>query len=198
MNTLPQAILKQAQSLPEGGVLSPKEFLHLGSRAAIDQAFSRLSMEGKLLRVARGAYVAPVSSRFGSRAPSPEKVIQALAEQNGEIVVPHGASSANVLGLTQQVPIREVYLTSGKTRELTLGHSIVLVKHAPRWMMALGSRPAGAAVRALAWMGPTHVSKSLASLRRTLPSSEWQTLTTARAGLPGWMAQAIGKESMHG
>ncbi|MFT0851840.1 DUF6088 family protein [Achromobacter sp. F4_2707] len=198
MNTLPQAILKQAQSLPEGGVLSPKEFLHLGSRAAIDQAFSRLNKEGKLLRVARGAYVAPVSSRFGARAPSPEKVVQALAEQNGEIVVPHGASSANVLGLTQQVPIREVYLTSGKTRELTLGHSTVLVKHAPRWMMALGSRPAGAAVRALAWMGPTHVSKSLASLHRTLPSSEWQALVSARAGLPGWMAQAIGKEAMHG
>lgn len=198
MNTLPQVILKQAQTLPEGGVLSPKEFLHLGSRAAIDQAFSRLSRDGKLLRVARGAYVAPVSSRFGSRAPSPEKVIQALAEQNGEIVVPHGASSANVLGLTQQVPIREVYLTSGNTRELTFGHSIVLVKHAPRWMMALGSRPAGAAVRALAWMGPTHVSKSLASLRRTLPSSEWQTLTSVRASLPGWLAEAIGKEAMHG
>lgn len=197
MSTLPQTILKQAQSLPEGSVLSPKEFLHLGSRTAIDQALSRLSKEGKLLRVARGAYVAPVSSRFGARAPSPEKVIQALAQQNGEVVVPHGASSANVLGLTQQVPIREVYLTSGKTRELTLGHSTVLVKHAPRWMMALGSRPAGAAVRALAWMGPTHVSKSLASLRRTLPSCEWQALANARAGLPGWMAQAIGKEAMH-
>lgn len=198
MNTLPQAILKQAQSLPEGSVLSPKEFLHLGSRAAIDQAFSRLSKKGKLLRVARGAYVAPVSSRFGSRPPSPEKVIQALAEQNGEVVVPHGASSANVLGLTQQVPIREVYLTSGKTRELTLGHSTVLVKHAPRWMMALGSGPAGAAVRALAWMGPTHAGKSLESLRRTLPNAEWQTLTSARASLPSWMAQAIGEEAMRG
>lgn len=198
MNTLPEVILKQAQSLPEGSVLSPKEFLHLGSRAAIDQAFSRLSKAGKLLRVARGAYVAPVSGRFGSRAPSSEKVIQALAEQSGEIVVPHGASSANVLGLTRQVPIREVYLTSGKTRELTFGHSVVLVKHAPRWMLALGSRPAGAAVRALAWMGPAHAGKTLATLRRSLPSSEWQTLTSARAGLPGWMAQAIGKEAMRG
>ena len=40
MNTLPETILLQAESLPEGGVLSPKEFLHLGSRPAIDQAFS--------------------------------------------------------------------------------------------------------------------------------------------------------------
>lgn len=198
MNTLPETILRQAQSLPEGGVLSPKEFLHLGSRSAVDQAFSRLAKAGKLLRVARGAYAAPVSSRFGSRAPAPEKVVQALAEQSGEIVVPHGASAANALGLTQQVPIREVYLTSGRTRKLKLGRSEVLVKHAPRWMLALGARPAGAAVRALAWIGPSHANESLATLHRTLPHSEWQALASARASLPDWMAQAIGKEAAHG
>ncbi len=198
MNTLPEIILQQARSLPEGGVLSPKEFLHLGSRSAVDQAFSRLAQTGKLLRVARGAYSAPVSSRFGSRAPAPEKVVQALAEQSGEIVVPHGASAANALGLTQQVPIREVYLTSGRTRKLKLGRSEVLVKHAPRWMLALGARPAGAAVRALAWIGPAHAGPSLASLRRTLPRAEWQALAAARATLPGWMAQAIGEEAARG
>ena len=198
MNTLPKTILQQARSLPEGGVLSPKEFLHLGSRSAVDQAFSRLAKAGTLLRVARGAYAAPVSSRFGSRAPAPEKVVKALAEQSGEIVVPHGASSANALGLTQQVPIREVYLTSGRTRKLKLGRSEVLVKHAPRWMLALGTRPAGAAVRALAWIGPTHAGKSLVSLRRTLPRSEWQALASARSTLPGWMAQAIGEEAARG
>lgn len=198
MNTLPETILQQARSLPEGGVLSPKEFLHLGSRAAVDQAFSRLAKAGKLLRVARGTYAAPVASRFGARAPSPEKVVQALAEQRGETVVPHGASAANALGLTQQVPIREVYLTSGRTRKLKLGRSEVLVKHAPRWMLALGARPAGAAVRALAWMGPTHAGESLVSLRRTLPHAEWQALASARATLPGWMAQAIGREAARG
>lgn len=198
MNTLPKTILLQARSLPEGGVLSPKEFLHLGSRSAVDQAFSRLAKAGTLLRVARGAYAAPVSSRFGSRAPAPEKVVKALAEQSGEIVVPHGANAANALGLTQQVPIREVYLTSGRTRKLKLGRSEVLVKHAPRWMLALGTRPAGAAVRALAWIGPTHAGQSLASLRRTLPRSEWQALASARATLPGWMAQAIGEEAARG
>lgn len=198
MNTLPEIILLHARSLPEGGVLSPKEFLHLGSRTAVDQAFSRLAKTGKLLRVARGAYVAPVSSRFGTRAPAPERVVKALAAQSGEIVAPHGASAANALGLTQQVPTREVYLTSGRSRKLKLGRSEVLVKHAPRWMLVLGTGQAGTAVRALAWMGPTHASSSLISLRRTLPESEWRALVSARAALPSWMAQAIGREAAHG
>jgi hypothetical protein len=198
MTSLPKIILQHAQILSEGGVLSPKEFLHLGSRAAIDQALSRLTKEGKLLRVARGTYVTPVSSRFGTRAPAPEKVVQALAARSGEVVTPHGANAANALGLTQQVPIREVYLTSGRTRKLKLGKSEVIVKHAPRWMLALGPGQAGAAVRALAWMGPAHVRESLAALRRSLPFSEWQTLTSSRAALPSWMARAIGEETLHG
>ncbi|MDR1276026.1 MAG: type IV toxin-antitoxin system AbiEi family antitoxin domain-containing protein [Candidatus Accumulibacter sp.] len=195
MNTLPETILRHARSRSEGGVLSPKEFLHLGSRSAVDQAFSRLAKVGMLLRVARGAYAAPIPSRFGSRAPAPGKVVKALAERSGEIVVPHGASAANVLGLTRQVPVREVYLTSGPTRKLKFGGSEVLVKHAPRWMLALGARPAGAAVRALAWIGSTHAGESLANLHRSLPRSEWQALVSARAMLPAWMAQAIGEEA---
>lgn len=198
MTTLPESILLHAQSLSEGGVLSPKVFLHLGGRAAVDQALSRLTKEGKLLRVSRGTYVAPVSSRFGTRAPAPEKVVEALAAQSGDVVTPHGASAANALGLTQQVPIREVYLTSGRTRRLKLGRSEVMVKHVPRWMLALGTGPAGAAVRALAWMGPTHVSESLATLHRTLPASEWRALASARAALPSWMARAIGEEAVRG
>ena len=197
MSTLPETILRCARSLPEGGVLAPKEFLHLGSRAAVDQAFSRLTKGGKLMRVARGTYVVPVSSRFGTRAPAPEKVIRSLAERSGETVVRHGANSANALGLTQQVPIKEVYLTSGRTRKLKLGKGEILVKHAPRWMLVLGTRPAGEAVRALAWIGSAHADASLASLHRTLPPAEWKALTSARAALPSWMAQAIGKEAAH-
>ena len=198
MKTLPEAILQHIRSLREGKVLSPREFLHLGGRAAVDQAFSRLTKAGKLLRVARGDYVVPITSRFGVRAPAPEKVVKSLARRSGEIVVPHGASAANALGLTRQVPIREVYLTSGRSRKLKLGKGEVLIKHAPPWMLTLGARPAGSAIRALAWVGPSHVDKSLASLRRTIPGSEWKALTSARANLPSWMARAIGKEAEHG
>lgn len=198
MTSLPQSILLHAASLPEGGVLSPRDFLHLGNRAAVDQAFSRLTRQGKLLRVARATYVRPLESRFGPRAPETDKVLSSLAEQRGELVAPHGASAANALGLTQQVPIREVYLTSGRSRKLKLGRYEIAVKHAPRWMLALGSGPAGAAVRALAWMGPAHVQRSLVTLHKTLPAAEWQALAAKRSALPAWMAKAIGEEATRG
>lgn len=196
--SLPEAIVQQAKALPEGGVLSPKEFLHLGSRAAVDQAFSRLVKAGSLLRVARGSYTLPVSSRFGTRAPAPEKIVESLAATTGETVVPHGAAAANALGLTQQVPIREAYLTTGRTRKLKVGRSEVIVKQAPRWMFVLGSQPAGAAIRALAWLGREHAQESVQKLHRSLPHAEWLALTRRRASLPSWMAEAIGREAATG
>lgn len=198
MKTLPENILHRAHTLPEGGVISPKEFLHLGSRAAVDQAFSRLTKAGNLLRVARGIYTVPVESRFGPRPPAPWKLVETLAMQRGEIVAPHGASAANVLGLTEQNPIREVYLTTGPSRKLTFGRYEVELRHAPRWMMALGQRPAGAAVRALKWLGPLHAERSLATLHKKLPESEWQALLGQRATLPTWMAEAISRQSALG
>ena len=90
MSTLPQTILQHAQALPEGGVISPKQFLHLGSRAAIDQALSRLTRQGRLLRAGCGTYVTPVSSRFGTRPPAPERVVASLSARSGETVAAHG------------------------------------------------------------------------------------------------------------
>ncbi|GHU15146.1 hypothetical protein AGMMS50225_28190 [Betaproteobacteria bacterium] len=129
-------------------------------------------------------------------APAAEKVVAALSEQSGEIVVPHGASAANILGLTQQVPVRAVYLTSGRSRKLKLGQAEIWFKHAPHWMLAL-TGSAGTAVRALDWMGAAHAARALTQLRQKLPPAEWRTLAAARASFPTWMAQAIGRENAH-
>jgi hypothetical protein len=191
MSQLAQSILSQAQSLPEGGLLSPKEFLHLGSRAAIDQTLSRLAREGRLLRVGRGVYSLPVQGRFGVRPPSTEAVVEAIESTGGETVVASGAAEANALGLTTQVPTREVFLTSGPSRRLKLGNREVELKHGNRWQMLLGKRPAGKAIRALIWLGPEQAPRVLKILRRKLPREEWEAMRQARAGLPSWMAKAI-------
>ena len=191
MSQLAQSMLSHAQSLPEGDLLSPKEFLHLGSRAAIDQTLSRLAREGKLLRVGRGAYSLPIQGRFGARPPSTKSVVEAIEATSGETVVASGAAEANALGLTTQVPTREVYLTSGRSRRLKLGDREVELKHGNRWQMMLGKRPAGKAIRALIWLGPENAPKVMHVLRSKLPSREWEAMRQARAGLPSWMAKAV-------
>ena len=194
MTTLPETILVYASDSPEGSVLSPKEFLHAGSRPAIDQALSRLAREGRLIRVDRGAYVAPVKDGTGYRSPSIEKVVESLAKLSGEIIVPDGAASAAILSLASRLSTAPAYVTSGRSRRLLVGSDEVILTHAPNWMLSMSNRPAGTAVRALAWLGVENVSEALDKLRRSLSSCDWMMLVTCRAALPSWMARAIGEE----
>lgn len=191
MSQLAQSVLSAAQSLPEGGLLSPKEFLHLGSRAAIDQTLTRLTKEGQLLRIGRGIYALPVQGRFGARPPSTESVVEAIEAISGELVVASGAAEANALGLTTQVPTREVYLTTGPKRRLHLGNREIELKHGTRWQMFMGKRPAGKAIRALLWLGPEHAHLALQTLHTKLEALEWQAMLSARSVLPSWMARAV-------
>ncbi|ROM20498.1 DUF6088 family protein [Pseudomonas protegens] len=192
MPSLPAAILERIHALPEGSILAPKEFLHLGSRAAVDQAFSRLTKAGRLQRVARGVYVAPTHA--GVKV---EAVALSLAEKGKASIAGSGALAAKAFGLTSQIPEGEVFLTTGRSKELTIGQVRVSLQHAPYWMLALGNSKAGDAVRALAWMGPDHAQIAAIQLHERLPISQWEFLSSVRASLPSWMAAAIGKASIH-
>ena len=191
MEVLTHSILKHAANSPSANPLTAKELLHLGNRASVDQALSRLVRRGNLVRAGRGIYVRPIESRFGARLPVASEVVEAIAAQRGETIVRHGAAAANALGLTTQVPVREVYLTSGRNRRLKLGSQVVEFRHAPAWQLVLPGRPAGDAVRALAWLGPKRVSEALRTIERKLPRTEIEAIVATRGRLPTWMAQEV-------
>ena len=197
MTSVMNQILEYASQVPEGRPLIAKELLHLGSRAAVDQSLARLARSGQLLRAGRGVYVKPVENRFGTRAPMSMKVVEELAAKRGETVVPHGAVAANALGLTTQVPTREVYLTSGPTRRLKLGSQIVELRHARRWQLTLPGQRAGNAVRALDWLGQGKTNEAIRKLRATLPANELAEIASTRAQLPSWMAQEVSRLVSH-
>jgi hypothetical protein len=191
MTPLSRQILTHVTALGEGEPITAKGLLHLGARAAVDKALTRLARRGELMRIARGLYVRPVATRFGPRAPAAEKVVQALGRAFGEVVVQSGATIANGLGLTTQVPIRPVYLTSGPSRRLTLGKQKVEVRHAPPWQLVEPGTQAGDVLRALGWMGRARAASAVAQLARTLGPSEMTQLAALRTVAPGWLAQTV-------
>jgi hypothetical protein len=191
---LASQILAHASTLAEGAPVTARDFLHLGTRAAIDQALSRLSRAGKLMRSGRGLYVLPVQGRFGTRAPSPEKVATESARLRGETIASHGAAAANRLGLTTQVPMRTTYLTSGPSRQLRLGAQSIELKHVPPWQLLNPNRVSGEVLRALAWSGRPHARETLARLKSKLAPEVRKELIAFRSSLPGWLAETISVE----
>ena len=191
MPSLSNLILNHASKSPEGALLCPNALLHLGTRAAVDQALSRLARGGRLLRVCQGIYVRPIETRFGTRPPATEKVIASLSELLGETIVPSGSAAANTLGLTSDVPVESVYLTSGSNRRLKLGELTVELRHAPRWQLVAPNQMAGDVVRALSWLGPQEVEKSFRIIEQKLSSEDLEELAASRAIMPGWIAEPV-------
>jgi hypothetical protein len=125
------------------------------------------------------------------RTPEVATVLEAVQKETGEVIAPSGAATANQLGLTKQVPLRPVYLTSGRKRQLRLGAQTIELQHAPAWQLTLAERPAGAVIRALAWGGKARSQNLLAQLRSKLSPATIQDLAQVRNRVPTWMAQEL-------
>ena len=197
MTSLSAKILDAAVCRPEGSLLAAKQFLALGKRDAIDQTLRRLCSRGQLVKITRGRYALPVRSRFGVRPPAPELVIARLNEEQGEQLVSSGAAAANALGLTTQIPVQQTFLSRARSRKRFLfGKQEVTVRQAPRWQFLLADRPAGQAIRALAWLGPDQANAALPKLRQVLPQGEWNALLAVRAELPLWLAELLNQQKV--
>lgn len=198
MQALTKLVLEQTAQLPEGAAISAKALLHLGSRVALDQTLSRLTRRGQLLRVGRGLYMRPIHTKFGVRAPDVPTVLTQLAARTGETIASHGAAAANSLGLTTQIPMRAVYVTSGRSRRLKLGAQTVELRHVPRWQLSMAGRPAGEAIRALAWLGPAQGGTMMKRIGKILAPMSVRELLGARGQLPTWMAEQVSTLAQHG
>lgn len=109
-----EVVSRWIDAQPEGALIRSLDLEHLVSRNLASRALASLVRRGRLMRVARGMYVAVTASRFGRVPPPVDKVVQSLSRITGHAIVRHGAASANALGLTTQVPVRQIYITDGR------------------------------------------------------------------------------------
>src|SRR5262245_37583749 len=128
--TIPDKIIDRLRRQGRGTVFTPKDFLAIGSRDAVDQALSRLAKAETVQRLGRGLYYYPkMNKRLGiAIPPDVDEIADAFARQTGSRIAPSGATAANSLGLTTQVPAKPVYLTDGRSRQLRIGRYVVVVK----------------------------------------------------------------------
>jgi hypothetical protein len=186
-------LLRAIKRKGRGYVFTPDELLSLGSRAAVDQALSRLTRSGEIRRLGRGIYDYPkVSPRLGPLTPAPETIAEALARQEGVHLQTSGARAANALGLTTQVPGRLTFLTDGTPRSRRVGSQVIELKRAaPRKLRGAGTM-SGTVLQALRYLGPEGVDEGVIEhLARLLSPSDKRELRAIANAAPGWARPAI-------
>jgi predicted transcriptional regulator of viral defense system len=182
------AILRRIRAKHRGSVFTPREFAHLGTRAAVDQALSRLQRSGRIRRLTRGVYEFPkIHPRIGVLSPSPEGVAKAMAERTGSRITISGAKAANLLGLSTQVPMQNVFWTEGPSRTIRIGNQTVSLKHvAPSKMIGAGTE-AGIVIQAVRSLGEKGVHEiPVHTLAKRLPGPVKRAVKRLTPTAPAW------------
>ena len=101
-------------------VCTPTDFPDIGSRAAVDQALSRLVKRGDLRRIGHGLYDKPRYSPIlkGDAPANIDSAVEAIVRRDGIRIMKNGIYFANRLRLTNAVPAQIAYVTDGATRNI--------------------------------------------------------------------------------
>ncbi|MGH7941440.1 MAG: DUF6088 family protein [Limisphaerales bacterium] len=184
-------ILQRVKASGRGWVFTARDFMDLGSRDAVDKVLSRHSQSGTIRKLARGLYDYPRHDpQLGQLSPSIDAIAQALQGRDAVRLQPSGAYAANLLGLSDQVPMKIVFLTDGSPRRIQLGKlQIVLKRTTPRNMTTAG-KISGLVIQALRHLGQRHVDGHVSdTLRQRLkPADKRQLLKDVRYA-PAWIAR---------
>jgi len=175
-----------------GGVFTPKDFLDLASRTAVDQALGRLARAGVLSRIGRGLYHLPrVNPRLGIAVPpDPDAVAAAIGRQCGDTIAPSDAVVANRLGLSTQIPAKPVYLTTGRSRTVRVGNQTLRFKRVSSRRMPAAERAVTDALQVLHDAGPDPDRSVVARIRQALTPRLRSNLMRHARYDAAWVADA--------
>ena len=172
-----------------GKCFTPDRFLDLGGDEAIRKSLSRLAKDGTIRRIAHGLYEYPRSHKtLGILPPQVDEVVKALATRDQITVQPSGAYAANLLGLSEQVPNKIVYLTQGSPRKIKIGNMEITLKRISNKSMAVAGKMSGLVIQALLYIGKDHLENKIAiKLKRTISTNDKKELLKDLNSAPIWM-----------
>lgn len=194
-DSIDAAILARIRSGTKDRVWAPAEFLDLGSRAAVDKALSRNCADRQLRRAGRGLYHLPRRDPvLGDLGPSFDAWNDLLRRKAGADILPSGAHAANALGLSDQVPMRSWYFTTGRSCRLRNGKSTTVLRHVSPRFVSTKNPTSARVILALRWIGKRHVDDDIvARLRRNLSPDDRAALPADAACAPAWIADIFRK-----
>jgi hypothetical protein len=182
-----------------GWCFTPKHFSDLANDGSIRIALVRLEKEGLIRRLTRGVYYYPKDHKqLGILPPNAEDVALALAHRDKIEIQPSGAYAANLLGLSEQVPVRIVFLTNGKSKKIKMANMEIVFKETTPKNISVAKTITGLIIQALRYIKKENVTGDMISkIKNKLSVSDQKILKSNYTVAPTWIARII-KEKLLG
>jgi hypothetical protein len=171
MMSLKADIFNRIRKRGKGYIFFPSDFNVLGEYKAVLLALHRLVREKLVIRLASGIYYYPKEDpELGLLLPSLEEIAYATAKHDHVKIRPTGAKALNELGLSSQVPVNVVFLTSGKSKKIKIGKNTITFRSEKGRRMALTKNTLGKLILGMQEVGKEHMDEKILSKIKTLIS----------------------------
>lgn len=136
---------------------------------SVRQAFVRLVNDEIVIRLSPGIFLYPLKTRFGIAYPSDYEIAKEIARRDSASILPSGMTAANMIGLSEQVPMKSVFLTDGTARTICVnGRNIIFKRGVPK-NFTYKSRTIPLVVAGMKAMGKDNITdEGLRSIKRLL------------------------------
>ena len=116
-----------------------------------------------------------------------------MVRQHKTKLLPTGAYAVNLIGLSQQVPAKIVFLNNSIRRTIKIANMTIELKQTTPKNMATAGRITGIIIQALKHIGKDQFDKNmLTTLRKTLiPEHFRQIKKDIRYASPAWIADVL-------
>ena len=187
-------ITKRIEKMHEGQILFISDFSDLnGNEKVVSRALSAEEKKGNIVRLAKGMYLSPKSTRFGIVYPSVDEMVKAIAHRDKSKVQPCGMTALNMLGLSTQVPTKYTYLTSGSSRKLKLGDRLIELKRSVPKNFVFKTTLGALLMQALKSLGEKNISKQeIVQIRKLIDNEKrMEQFKLDVLLMPIWMRKLI-------
>jgi len=142
-------------SLANGVVFASNSFKFANANQnSIEKELSKLNANGVIKRFRKGIYYKPKkSSLFGDVLPNPSAIAQAIAKLNHARIAPNGSMALNMLGLSDQVPMKYIYLNDKLHKSEFVGNIEIVFKRINAKKLTASNKKAGLVLSAIEYLG---------------------------------------------
>ena len=189
-----EKIKKRILDKGQGKLHCVADFYDLGNDRVVRQALIRLEKRGILERVKRGVYLLPeVDAEIGVLHPSLDDIAKTIAEQDNVQILPTGALALNILGLSTQVPMNAVYVTTGASKIVRVGKRKITFRRVTPKYFAFKAKVSPLIVFALQEIKEKNVTEGIIEqLKKVLEkSNELELLQDDLKKYPAWIREIV-------
>ena len=190
--TIQEQIDARVKAADSGTLFFVNDFCEFDN-AYVSKILSLMASYNILERLAKGIYYKPIVTEYGNVYPSAEKIVHAIAEHEHAEILPTGELALNVLGLSTQVPMKPVYLTTGSPRVIVVGRKQIRLKRRTPRMYAYKSKLMPLLELAMKAKGQSNISKGdINRIRKLLRDSQEKDLVYGDLGnAPVWIRKIV-------